>query len=653
MYFKLAFRNIKNSARQYLVYFFTLVFGVVLFYTFNSISAQSVMLKLSEDQSLIFQSVDKIMAYISLFLCLVLGFLIIYTNKYMIKRRSKEFSIYLTLGMPKKKLSLILLFENMIIGFFSLVSGLFIGLITSQLLALLTSYMFEIEFMHFRFVFSWDSCLRTIVLFSLIYLMVYIFNIFTIRKISIIELMKKNEVIQNKRRIPWWCHALLAILGIGLFLYGDIKVSIIDVSTLNGILLDQCILSGIVGTVLFIFSGTNLFLGLVKKLQRVYYKNLHPFVFNQISSEMTISFVSLSITCLMIFTAICMLAGGMGLNATFTSQTKLAAPFDGSFQSPEPIKQVLAEKHINLDRYAKEEAEVAVYQIPSVKSQQFLKNKHSKEVANLYEFKYNHPVRIISLSAFNKNNELLNQPKVHLAKDQYLMAGNKVDFVNQLRKDTIITIGNKKLTLGQSEYYKQGCVNNLLAIDILYLVVPDQYLTQFKPNYYYLNIKMKSNKARDELNQQINHNDSNYFPGNFITKKYVYESTSMLGALASYIGIYIGFVFLMSSAVLLSIQQLTKSDKDVKRYLTLKQIGATRKMLNSALWQQITIFFGFPFILALFHSLFGLQYIEKVTETLGGVANDLGVTITFIIVFCVYLIYFTFTYFSARRQLIK
>lgn len=107
MYFKLATRNLKKSLKDYTIYFLTLVFGVCIFYTFNSIESQRVMMDLNDMQSAAFQLTDTVMAVASVFISFVLGFLIVYANNYLIKRRKKEFGIYMTLGMENKQLSII------------------------------------------------------------------------------------------------------------------------------------------------------------------------------------------------------------------------------------------------------------------------------------------------------------------------------------------------------------------------------------------------------------------------------------------------------------------------------------------------------------------------------------------------------------------
>ena len=122
MYSKLAFRNVRRSVRDYTIYFLTLTFGVCVFYVFNSIESQQAMMSISSSDEQALQSLTMIMGYVSVFISIILGFLILYANKFLIKRRKKELGIYMTLGMDKSKMSWILMLETLLIGIVSLLS---------------------------------------------------------------------------------------------------------------------------------------------------------------------------------------------------------------------------------------------------------------------------------------------------------------------------------------------------------------------------------------------------------------------------------------------------------------------------------------------------------------------------------------------------
>ena len=196
MYFKLAIRNLKKSLKDYTIYFLTLVFGVCIFYTFNSIQSQSIMMELSDVKANMFEVTSDIIGIASVFISFILGFLIVYANNYLIKRRKKEFGIYMTLGMDNRKISTIIFIETMLVGIISLVIGLIFGVLLSQGISILTANLFEVNITKFQFVFSKKAFLKTIQNFGIIYLVVLVFNSINIRCVKLIDLLnasKKNE----------------------------------------------------------------------------------------------------------------------------------------------------------------------------------------------------------------------------------------------------------------------------------------------------------------------------------------------------------------------------------------------------------------------------------------------------------------------------
>ena len=101
MLFKMSVKNIRRSFKDYTIYFFTLILGVAVFYVFNALGSQTVMLKLSNTMYEILELMNRILSGVSVFVSCILGALILYASRFLIKRRKKEFGIYLTLGMSK------------------------------------------------------------------------------------------------------------------------------------------------------------------------------------------------------------------------------------------------------------------------------------------------------------------------------------------------------------------------------------------------------------------------------------------------------------------------------------------------------------------------------------------------------------------------
>ena len=192
MLFKLSFENMKKSIKDYAIYFLTLVLGVAIFYMFNSIDSQQAMIQVSQSQREIIKLMIVMLGYISVFVAVVLGLLIVYANNFLINRRKKEFGIYMTLGMGKRQISKII--------------GIVVGIFASQFMSVLVAKMFQADMSEFQFVFSKDACIKTCIYFAVMYVLVMFFNTFTVSRYKLINLLnasKKNEKVKIKN--PFIC----------------------------------------------------------------------------------------------------------------------------------------------------------------------------------------------------------------------------------------------------------------------------------------------------------------------------------------------------------------------------------------------------------------------------------------------------------------
>ena len=98
---KLAFKNVGKSIREYVIYFLTLALGVCVFYVFNAMDSQALLTGLSAAQGGVLEMLVVSMNFTSVCVSAILAFLIVYANRFLIRRRKKELGIYLLLGMPK------------------------------------------------------------------------------------------------------------------------------------------------------------------------------------------------------------------------------------------------------------------------------------------------------------------------------------------------------------------------------------------------------------------------------------------------------------------------------------------------------------------------------------------------------------------------
>ena len=415
MYSKLAFRNLKRSFKDYAIYFLTLVFGVCIFYTFNSIESQSIMMELSEAQASAFEQVDLIMGYASIFVSFVLAFLIIYANNYLIKRRKKEFGIYMTLGMDKGNLSRIIFFETLLVGIISLAIGLGIGVILSQGLSVLTAKMFKVNLLKFKFVFSYSAMIKTLISFGIIYILVLMFNSISIRKIQLIDLInssKKNDSIKVRNI---WASVFVFILSLIMIGYAYYIILDNGAATLGISISGTSILLGAVGTFLFFFSLSGFLLKLVQANKKFYLKDLNMFVLRQINSKINSVFISMSFICLSLFIGICMLAGGLGINSALNAEVEDLTQFDETIWNFEGIDiyEYLKERNLDIREYSKDYISYINYK-GDIKYSDLLSSEDMKKGKDLYPIASNSEVQIISLTKFNEVMKMLNKDPIEL-----------------------------------------------------------------------------------------------------------------------------------------------------------------------------------------------------------------------------------------------
>lgn len=671
MYFKLAFKNIKKSYKNYVIYFLTLIFGICIFYTFNSIESQSVMMELNEQKQSAFMMAEQLIGYFSVFIAFVLGFLIVYANNYLIKRRKKEFGIYMTLGMENGSLSKMIFLETLFIGAISLGIGVVLGIMLSQALSVLTAYMFQVDLTKFQFVFSPLGFKRTVLCFSIIYLVVLIFNFISVRKIKLIDLLTASKRNEKPTIKNLWISVILFLVSVGILGIAYYKVIHDGIAFASFNALGLPILLGCIGTSIFFYSLTGFFLKVIQGNKKFYLRDLNMFVMKQISSKINTTFVSLSFICLMLFLAICTFSGGLGINRAINADLKDLTKFDVTFwsNSGENIENLLKEKNIDISNIAKEDSNMVMYD-SGVKYSNFLSKEGMTAMKNYFPVANDNDILVIGENGYNNTLKLLGKEPVNLKENQYLAVGNIDEMkkwvneslengnIDQMKKlvnkssenGKKINISGKTLEPANKKYENINLYNFTMKGDILIFVVKDSLLEVLKPVSSRFNMMLKDNSNTKEELESIRDQlvESQVYS---ITKKEIYDNAAGLGATMAYLGIYLGLIFIITSAVVLAIQQLTESTDNVERYRLLKEIGVDQKMINKAIFTQVGVYFMLPLSLAIVHSIVGLKISSTIVGVFGNASIMPNIIITAIIFVIIYGGYFLATYLGAKKNI--
>lgn len=655
MLFKLSLKNIKKSFKDYAIYFLTLVLGVAIFYVFNAMDSQQAMLELNDAEKEIIGLMNEFLGGVSIFVAIVLGFLIIYASRFLIKRRKKEFGIYLTLGMGKRDVSKILLMETFIIGIISLVAGLIIGIIASQFMSIVVANLFEADMSEFTFVFSKAAAIKTIFYYVIIYLIVMIFNVFAVTKYKLIDLLnasKKGEKIKVRSLGLSVVIFLIAavILGVAYY-FATQRLDSLD-------LFGTSILLGIVGTFLLFFGISGFILKLVQSNKKLYLKNLNIFILRQINSKVNTTVFSMSIICLLLFFTITIFSSAWSINVSLKNDLQYGTPADVlvytySDAEGKTAKNILTKVGYNLDNFA-EYTESYTYGFDTVTVGSLLTpilNDVQKDYPNLLVDNY---LPVMTISDYNKIASFYGNQTYTLNEDEFILVADyeqMLQYENKaLAKGVTIQIGDKTL----HNKYKE-CVEGLLQMsgnkaNTGIVVVPDDIdisSSEITKNFLAANFKGDKDEANSELMSYMDEINGEGAVAD--TKIDIYTASTGLRAIMIFIGLYLGIIFLISSAAILALKELSDSSDNKEKYGMLRRIGVDDKKLNKALFIQIGIFFMLPLLVAIIHSVFGIMSASKIMESMSVTTNISSIAMTALLIIAIYGGYFIVTYFTSKR----
>lgn len=649
---KLVFKNVGKSMQDYTVYFFTLVFGVSIFYMFNSIYAQQDIMVVTEILTDSMIALRKILSVISVFVAVILGFLIVYANSFFIRRRKKEMGIYMTLGMSKGKISAILVFETFLMGLLALIAGLIIGVFGSQFMSVFTAKIFEADMTAYKFIFSPDAAVKSILYFAVIFLTVIIFNTIAVSKYKLIDLIyggRKNESLKIRSTKLSVLVFLVSIVFLGTAYALVLKNGIINI---NRIFLWSIIL-GTAGSLLFFFSLSGILTKLVQSNKKLYYKNLTMFVTRQLTSKINTNFISISVVSIVLLLVIGIFSTGYSMKNILSADLKETAPYDVSFygDGKENYKTIYESLPLSIKGIDAISHEYSIYR----------GDLHYKDFPVDYSsLSFDIGKRgldFVMFSDYQKFLEMQGMEKADLPGNGYFIiaSGDVYQHIAQqfLDRNVAIALGGKTLQ-------PKGEVQNIKLSNSdsgITFVVNDGFSeTLNKSPDQVLNMICKTGEGSKELQENLNQysNSEDYQEKGFwyySSREEIYASSLAMKAIISFLAIYLGIVFMVACAAILAIQQLAQASDNKERYALLRKLGAEKKMLDRALFVQILCYFLLPFILGIVHSIVGLTAVNNVMMAFERVNVMDSVFIPALFIVFIYGVYFGLTYIGCKHIL--
>lgn len=671
-FYKLALKNIKRSFKDYAIYFLTLVLGVAIFYVFNALSSQAVLLDIEANMLEIVELMSAILSGVSVFVAIVLGFLIIYASRFLIKRRNSEFGIYLTLGMSKRKIAQLLLIETFFVGVLSLVAGLALGVIVSQFTSALVAGMFAADLSAYRFSFSLEACLQTLLFFGVIYLVVMFFNTISISRKNLLTLLNGAKIGEKVRVKSIWISLGILVVACTLLGWAYWKVTG-DVARLDADTILPVFIAGGLGTLGFFWSMSGLLLKVLQKCTKLYYKKLNCFTVRQFSNKINTATASLTVICLMLFVTILIFSSAISIRNNLAMSTIEALPVDiewvEPFDTEKTTSELLAMEGVSLDEMLEKQFTYTAYQADLMLSE-VLGEKVFQEYTGATLLAYDTSVKMMKASDYAKVAELYHQESYELAEDEYVILANFAPMVEiyerALANGSEIKIGNTtlhaKYNKAQPADYRINSMSNtndgIFIIPDSVQLPKDVHEVVFGAGVYKAGVDVKAINKKileaEKLLTRYAYMEDEDEPARayylyITTKQEILDNSIGISVLVTFVALYLGLIFLVASSAILALKELSESSDNRQKFAVLRKLGTSEKMLNQALFRQIAIFFIFPLAIAVIHAIPGMIFCNYALEAFGGIQILDAMIGTGALIVGLYGGYFLVTYFCSKN----
>ena len=682
MLFKLSARNIRKSMQNYLIYFATLILGVAIFYVFNALGSQTVMLKVSSNTEEIINLMNEAMSVVSVFVSVVLGFLVVYASTFLMKRRKKEFGIYLTLGMGKTQVAKILVIETLLIGVISLVIGLLLGIGISQGMSVVTANLFEADMTNFQFMVSTSAIIKTIIYFAIMYVIVMALDVIIVSRAKLINLLYAGAKAQkNHAKNPVVCVLVFIIAAILLgTAYYKVTAGVRTISDFQGLGIQ--IAKGIIGTFLVFWSVSGMLLAIVKRCRRFYYKGINSFSVKELGSRINTTVFSGGIICLLLFFTICILSSAMAIRNSMNHVLETCTPVDVqvsklySYDAAEDYDMTGHNVEENLKACAIDTSkltdmtEMILYAPEEIRVGDFFGKAFAESGSEDY-FK-EASMETMHIGDYNAFVSSFGGTTIDLAEDEYVILCNYGEM--EPRYNEGLAEGQTVTIKGKTYHPKYStCVDGIVHIsnsesNAGVLLVPDSVDMSdcdFWYDIYSANYNTTDQTEVDALNEYYSDahfyklqeakteavlgEDGSYYSMNCETSKRLRDNSVGLTAMIVFIGIYLGVVFLISGAAILSLKELSEAADSKEKYRILRRIGVDEKKIRHSLLAQSGVFFAMPLLLAIVHSVFGMQTAMFILTAFGRGGLLGSILLAAAVILVIYGIYFVITYICSRK----
>lgn len=327
LYFKLAFGNVRRSARDYSVYFVTLGFAACLLYSFVASSDYLGSLSLTADQANVLDSkgMASTMEAFSIFTVLVFLFLVRYANRFLLRRRSREFALYKLVGMGRGAVSCVLVMETACVGAAALALGVLLGTALSPAFGAITAFVFSVPWRPVM-VFSSQSALWTGGCFAAVFALNAVDGARSIARRPLIELVaaeRTPEAAHTGGRLARGVQIVVAALLLAVVWGSCVFQPVYFIAFIIPMGFAACFATALVARIAVTGWAAR-----SRRNAKRYWRGLRAFTVRQVEARVASSSMALACVCVLIAVSVCMMVAGFA--------------FSVGLRTPELVSQGLA-----------------------------------------------------------------------------------------------------------------------------------------------------------------------------------------------------------------------------------------------------------------------------------------------------------------------
>ena len=652
LYVKLALRNLKRSLKEYSIYVFTVTITMTLLYAFFAIAFSGEM----QDLVTTYDNIKSIMIMVSILVTLIIAWLIYYISNFILQKRSREFGMYLLLGMKRTQVSRMFLFEQLALGAVGFFIGCVLGIFVYEILHAILLNIFGFAYA-FQLSFSWSACGAAFLCFLSIYLLEMIREGIALKKQSIHTMLynaSRNEKTAKGSRLSGLYFLAAVLLAVaGLYVTQQYLRSMVNGQSSDSMLLMLGVFAIIVSVYLF-FYGISAVLGIfLNRHRKIKYKGNCMYLYGQIAGRLRSNRTVLATLSLLTLLTLLFLCIALKFNEVKELSNARFVPFDIMASSSEKLNMKSIESYLQEHKISYQSADIHYYQ--KEERDDFYSVVKGK---SYYTEDEKHSV-YMKQSDFNKLRSLKGKPSVTLKADEYLIvcATDIKDSLQEYGAQHTLHLQGKRLQLRGVDDTEYGQTRN----SGYYLIVADEHVKHAKPYFreWVANTDPETEVSwyQDTVNQFFDDNkeqvgDSFYSYASYRVKAKWFEENAVGFVSICFSLFYLSFIFICISATILAVQQLSDAHRQRYSYAMLHKMGVNQRQLHALLAKQIAVYFIIPLVLPIVYLLPIIRMLDELFEMTYASANMfiyLGGSMLFFL--AVYGCYYVMAYLGCKRNI--